>query len=253
MESPALSMEAAERADGPAPQILRASFVLKVFYAFGFLAVASLGISLVGKWAGSSIAMGGHSDDAALREIVIGKDALVVPGNMIRFEAARRGGRAERLDLYVRWPQMDGYSAAASDAFNHVGGARSILFLSFEPRMMSRDMTSRFEPIYRNLIEDEARPGPGGLKIHRFAENSGYVDEVLAVSDEAAAAPFVMRCLAGRAARESLAPCERDIHLGRDLSLTYRMPPELAGQWREVDEKVRALAEGFLRAGNGGG
>lgn len=249
MESPALPAAAAEHADAPAPQMLRPSFVLKVFYAFSFLAVASLGISLAGKLAGSGIAMGGHSDDRTLREIVIGKDVLVVPGNMIRFEAARRDGAADRLDLYVRWPQMDGYSGGASDAFNHVDGARSILFLSFEPRMMSRDMTSRFEPIYRNLIEDEARPGPGGLEIHRFVENSGYVDEVLVVSDASAGEPFVMRCLAGKAARESLAPCERDIHLGDDLSLTYRMPPELAGEWREVEERVRALADGFLRAG----
>ncbi len=248
MESPALPTVAAEHADGPVPQVLRASFVLKVFYVFCFLALASLGISLLGKWAGNSIAMGGHSDDRALREIVIGKDALVVPGNMIRFEAARRNGEASRLDLYVRWPQMDGYSSAASEAFNHVGGERSILFLSFEPRMMSRDMTSRFEPIYRNLIEDEARPGPGGLGIHRFSENSGYVDEVLVVSHEAGE-PFVMRCLAGKTARESLAPCERDIHLGNDLSLTYRMPPELAGEWREVERKIRLLADGFLRAG----
>lgn len=253
MESPALPAAAAEHADGPAPQALRPGFVLKVFYAFCFLAIASLGINLAGKWAGSGIAMGGHSDDRTPREIVLGKDVLAVPGNMIRFAAARRDGEAGRLDLYVRWPQMDGYSSAASDAFNHVDGARGILFLSFEPRMMSRDMSSRFEPIYRNLIEDEARPGPGGLEIHRFAENSGYVDEVLVVSEATAGEPFVMRCLAGKAARESLAPCERDIHLGHDLSLTYRMPPELAGEWREVERKVRALADGFLRAGRGPG
>jgi len=231
-----------------APLTVRTGFALKLFYVFALLALASAAIGGVGKWAGQTIAMGGHTDSRTVHEIVIGNDVVNVPDNMIRFEKARQDGNAPRLDLYVRWPQMDGYSAEASDAFNHVDGERSILFISFEPRMMSRDMSHRFAPIYSNLIEPESRPGPAGLRIHRFTEASGYVDEVLAVADEPGAEPFVMRCLAGAAAKESLAPCERDIHVGKDLSLSYRMPPELAGEWRAVEEKVRDMANRFLRS-----
>jgi hypothetical protein len=143
---------------------------------------------------------------------------------------------------------MDGYSNAARDAFNHADGDKSILFVSFEPRMMSRDMSGRYEPIYRALIDEEGRPGPAGLSVHRFSEKSGYVDEVLVVADAGAPQPFVMRCLAGAAARESLAPCERDIHVGEGLNLVYRMPSGLAGEWREIDAKVREVAAGFLKA-----
>ena len=243
---------ALDHAEGAAPSIVRAGIMRKLFYGLAALALMSLGISLAGQWAGQTILMGGHSDDTSLREIVIGNDVLTVPANMIRFEAARRGGAAGRLDLYVRWPQMDGYSIAASDAFNHVGGDRSILFVSLEPRMMSRDMSSRFDPIYSLLIEEGARPGPGGLAIHRFSPESGYVDEVLAVAERPGEEPFVMRCLAGAAAKESLAPCERDIHGGKDLSLVYRMPPGLAGEWRAVEAAVRALAGTLLRDGEGG-
>ena len=46
------------------------------------------------------------------------------------------------------------------------------------------------------------------------------------------------RCLSGPSAEESLAPCERDIHVGDDLSLSYRFPTE--------------LAEGLAGAGRGG-
>ena len=243
MPSPAII----DAGDG-APLTVRTGFALRLFYVFALLALASAAIAMAGKWAGQSIAMGGHTDSRTVREIVIGDDVVNAPDNMIRFEKARRDGAAARLDLYVRWPQMDGYSAGASDAFNHVGGERSILFVSFEPRMMSRDMSHRFAPIYSNLIEPESRPGPAGLRIHRFTEASGYVDEVLAVAEEAGAEPFVMRCLAGAAARESLAPCERDIHIGKDLSLSYRMPPELAGEWRAVEAGVRDMAHRFLRA-----
>lgn len=223
-------------------------FVMRAFLAFAALALLSAAMSLGGEWVGRGIVMAGHSDDASLRRIVIGDDVLSVPANMIRFDASRRDGVAARLDLYLRWPQMDGYSDAARDAFNHADGDRSILFLSFEPRMMSRDMSGRFEPIYRELIDEPGRSGPGGLVVHRFAENSGYVDEVLVVADAGDGEPFAMRCLAGPAARESLAPCERDIHFGEGLSLTYRMPARLAGEWREVEEKIRRVAAGFLSA-----
>lgn len=234
------------------PLTVRTGFARKLFHVFAALALLSLAISLAGRWAGQTILMGGHSDDPTSREIVIGNDVLTVPANMIRFESARRDGAAGRLDLYVRWPQMDGYSIGASDAFNHVDGDRSILFVSLEPRMMSRDMSSRFDPIYRLLVEGEARPGPGGLAIHRFSPESGYVDEVLAVAGRSGEEPFVMRCLAGQAAKESLAPCERDIHVGKDLSLVYRLPPALAGEWRAVEAAVRALAGTLLRDGEGG-
>lgn len=223
--------------------------MLRVFFVFLGLALLSGVISLSGKWVGRSIAMAGHTDDTTVHEIVIGNDVLAVPANAIRFEAARRSGVAARLDLYLRWPQMDGYSHEARDAFNHADGARNILFLTFDVPMMSRDMTGRFEPIYRALVDGPGRAGPAGLTVYPFTEKSGYVDEVLVVGDEGGTQPFVARCLAGDAARESLAPCERDIHIGDGLNLTYRMPAELAGSWREVDEAVREAAGRFLQTG----
>ena len=234
-------------ANGHAP--VRASFALRVFAAFAALALLSGAISVAGKWAGRSIAMAGHTDDATPYEIVIGNDVLSVPANMIRFDGSRRDGIAARLDLYLRWPQMDGYSAEAKDDFNHAGDTRNILFLSFEERMMSRDMSGRYEPIYRALVEGPGRAAPGGLTVYPFSPRSGYVDEVLVVGKEAAEAPFVMRCLSGTAMRESLAPCERDIHVGQGLTLTWRMPAELAGSWREVETAIRGAAAGFLRTG----
>ena len=233
--------------DGAGRTQIRPRFMMRAVMIFGSLALLSGAISLGGKWLGQTIALAGHSSDTSLHEIVIGNDVLNIPANMIRFEASRRDGIAERVDLYLRWPQMDGYSDAARDAFNHADGDKSILFLAFEPRAMSRDMSGRYEPIYRKLIDATGRPGPGGLSVHRFSENSGYVDEVLVVEDAAKNEPFVMRCLSGLAARESLAPCERDIHITEGLSLTYRMPAGLAGEWREIEAKVRQVASNLVK------
>ena len=55
--------------------------------------------------------------------------------------------------------------------------------------------------------------------------------------------PFVARCLSGPSAEESLAPCERDIHVGDDLSLSYRFPIELLADWQALDKAVAGPGE----------
>jgi hypothetical protein len=223
------------------------AFMMRVFYGFAALALLSLVISAGGKWFGKSIAMAGHTDDATIHEVVIGNDVVAAPANAIRFERARRDGVAERLDLYLHWPDMRGYSPEARDDFNHAGGTRRILFLTFEQRMMSRDMSGRFEPIYNSLIEGPGNPAPGGVTLYEFKADSGYLNEVLAVAPSTGDAPFVARCLSGTSAEESLAPCERDIHVGGNLSLTYRFPRELLQGWRSLDAAVLATARTLVR------
>jgi hypothetical protein len=178
---------------------------------------------------------------------VIGNNVIVAPANTIRFERQRINGIAPRLDLYLHWPDMEGYRVDTRGDFNHVDGRKSLLFLSFEQRMMSRDMSGRFEPIYKSLIAPQPKHGPNGLRYFDFTEKSGYLNEMLAVADRSGAAPYVARCLTGASAAESLAPCERDIQLGEDLSLTYRFPAELLSEWQLMDEAVSAKAEEMLK------
>ena len=230
-------------------KVVDSSLMMKVFYAFAALALLSVAISMAGKWLGHSIAMAGYTDDTTPHEVVIGNNVIVAPGNIIRFEQARRDGIAARLDLYLRYPEMDGYSRDSRDDFNGADGRRTILFLSFEPRMMSRDMSGRFQPIYGELIEQPGTPGPGGLTMYKFTQKSGYLDENLAVAARPGKDPFVARCLSGPAAEGSLAPCERDVLMGDGLSLTYRFPSELLAEWPRLDAAVTAAAAGMLKTG----
>ena len=223
------------------------SFLVKVFYVFGALALLSVLISVGGKVLGRSIVMAGHTDDTTVREVVIGNNVIRAPANAIRFETSRRDGVAERLELYLHWPDMQGYSAGTRADFNHADGSRRILFLTLSERMMSRDMSGRFEPIYRSMVRAPGSPGPAGLTLYNFDPKSGYVDEVLAVAERRDADPFVARCLNGENAAASLAPCERDVHLGDGLSLTYRFPLELLADWRKVDAAVLKATVGFLQ------
>jgi hypothetical protein len=236
-------------ADGPEIRTVDSSLMFKVFCAFALLALLSAAISVGGKWFGRSIAMAGHTDDTTLREIVIGNDVIAVPANAIRFERARRDGIASRLDLYLRWPDMSGYSTAARDDFNHAGGSRRIIFLSFEERMMSRDMSGRLAPIYSSMIVQPGVSAPGGVVLYEFNGKSGYLNEVLAVAERPGDTPFVARCLSGPSADESLAPCERDVQVGENLSLAYRFPKELLAEWRALDAAVLGETSRILKTG----
>jgi hypothetical protein len=226
-------------------------FVTRVFYVFLALALCSVAISAAEKWFGRSLALAGHTEDMTLHEIVIGNNVLLVPANAIRFAQARRSGDAQRLDLYLRWPDMVGYSADRRGEFNNAGSQKTILFLSIEERVMSRDMSGRFEPIYRALIEKEGIDAGGGIALYDFSEHSGYLNEKLAVGDRLDGQPFVARCLAEEVSADSLAPCERDVHIGDGLSLTYRFPRNLLPAWRSLDAAVLAKANEYLRSGRG--
>ncbi|MCV3209702.1 hypothetical protein OHD62_17825 [Mesorhizobium sp. YC-39] len=243
-------MKQAAATEGPQFTVVDSTLMKRVFYAFATLALLSVAISLGGKWFGRSIAMAGYTDDTTIHEVVIGNNVIAVSANFIRFDQARRDGIASRLDLYLRYPEMDGYSTAARDDFNHTGPGGDIIFLSFEQQMMSRDMSGRFAPIYSALIAQPGTPGPGGTTLHGFTEKSGYLNEVLAVANRPGKDPFVARCLSGPSAAESLAPCERDIQVGDNLSLTYRFPKEFLGDWQALDKAIVAEATRILKTGH---
>ncbi|TPI62093.1 hypothetical protein FJ420_24160 [Mesorhizobium sp. B3-1-3] len=242
-------MRDATAAESAEFQVVDSTLMRRVFYIFAALALLSVAISVGGKWLGRSIAMAGYTDNMTVRQIVMGNNLISVPANFIRFDQARRDGIASRLDLYLRYPEMDGYSTAARDDFNHAT-TRKIVFLSFEPRMMSRDMSGRFAPIYSALIEKPGTPGPGGTTVYAFTEKSGYLNEVLVVAERPGKDPFVVRCLSGPSAEESLAPCERDIQVGDDLSLTYRFPRELLANWPALDAAIAAKVASILKTGH---
>ncbi|MBO6901961.1 MAG: hypothetical protein JJ864_11505 [Rhizobiaceae bacterium] len=231
------------------PNESHSRLAIRIFYILVALAAFSVLISIAGRLLGGTISNVGHTDSSHTVEAVIGNNVLAIPANFIRFEKQRVHGEARRLDLYMRWPEMTGYSAETQDDFNHRAGSRRILFVVLETQSMSRDMSARFDPIYRRLIELPGTPTAAGLRSYRFAENSGYMNETLLVGDAADGRPFVARCLSGQIATESLAPCERDVRFGEELSLTYRFPATLLGDWRKLDAEVLGRMREFLRTG----
>lgn len=235
------------RFDNATIEQVGANFMMKVFYAFLALAVLSIGISYAGKSIGRTIALAGHTTDTTVQGVVIGGEMLAVPSSMIRFASERRSGDARKLDIYLSWPNLNGYSEEERALFNHAMADHRIIFATFEPRSMTRDMTHRLNSIYRLLIEEPGEPVEAGLVAHRFIEASGYGDEMLIVDPARFRAPFVVRCLSGKEANAALAPCERDIDVGNNLSMRYRFPRALLKDWHTLDASMQEFAAQTLQ------
>ncbi len=210
-------------------------------------AAATVAIVLAGRSVGHSLALGGHSDRVTPIEIVLGNNVLTVPENMIRERTQRGGGELQHLELYLRWPELSGYSDDAAEIFNGRSIARALVFVSIERTSMSRDMSGRYEKIYQPLLQEPGIEGPSGLRLRGFRPEAGYGNELLATSERKDGGVFAARCLAGLQGRQSPAGCERDVRIGKNLSMTYRFPRELLDQWQAMDEALTATISRMIR------
>ncbi len=228
--------------------IVASVLLQRVFYCVAALAVLSLAIAIAGRFLGHGISLGGHTEDTSLQEIVIGNNVLELPANMLRFGKQRRSGITERVDVYLHWPDMQGYQAEFIRDFNGSGPEKRMLFATFEPRATSQDMSGRYGPVYSTLTLGPGISGPGDLTIQALRPDSGFVnEEVVASRERAGHALFVARCLDAETSKSNLASCQRDIFVGDDLQLTYRFPREMLKDWRQIEQQMQAFAKAHIK------
>lgn len=207
----------------------------------GFAALTAT-ISLAGRRYGENLALAGHSTSTEINDIIIGQDHLRLPSNVIRFEQQRMTGVAERADLYLTWPGLQGYTGETRARFNDVNHPESLIFLDISQSTMSRDMSGRIEPIYQHLFSGAPLPAPAGLVGHTMKENSGYGQEVFFTAERDGNTPYAVRCIMpATPATSTSADCQRDIHAGRDLVVLYRFSSQLLPQWQAIDNAVEAF------------
>lgn len=221
--------------------LLSNRFLVKLTVTVALLAALTLGISIVGRRYGEQLALAGHTDDVTIHQIAIGEDVINLPANMIRFEQQRRSGRAELVDAYLAWPEMTGYQRSLAERFNRTQASASLVFLQFSQSVMTRDMSGRLDPIYSRLFTTGVEKGPAGLEIHRMKPDSGFGNETVLTGKRQDGTVYVVRCLLPEFGQPSgNADCQRDIHVGKDLTLLYRFSSQLLPQWAALD---RAMVE----------
>jgi hypothetical protein len=109
---------------------------------------------------------------------------------------------------------------------------------------MSRDMSGRLEPIYSHLMDGEAFAGPHGLTAHRLRADAGYRGEVLLTAPRVGEPDYVVRCiLPSSPDRVTSGDCQRDIKVGKDLSVLYRFSSNQLGDWQTMDAAVQSFVK----------
>jgi hypothetical protein len=222
---------------------------VRLFMGFGVLALLSVVILLGGKLYGRSLIHAGHTSSTQRLEIVIGNDTLSVAANMIRKEEQRHSGKAKRLDLYIHWPSVSGFQDRLAAEFNSVDPAtNSIVFVSIMPRMTTRDMAGRFDPVYRKVMTGGPLAAGPELLAHTLSAEHGYIGERLVYSapDMRGGERFVARCQDTDAAHVILAPCETEIHFGETLTAQIRFPARLLNEWRGLHVALPVFLHGLL-------
>lgn len=227
--------------------LISGGFVYKLTSGIAVLASLTVAISLGGHWLGEKISLGGHTIETKPVSVTIGDDALRLAANTIRFPSERVDGAAERIDLYLTWPQMQGYSEADRPRFDDISQSSSLIFLQLSQSTMSRDMSGRLEPIYSHIMDGAAYAGPYGLTAHRLRADAGYNDEVLLTAPRTGEPDYVVRCILPASPEQATSgDCQRDIKVGKDLSVLYRFSSSQLGDWRMMDTAVRGFVEAHL-------
>ncbi|WP_246735809.1 hypothetical protein [Agrobacterium sp. a22-2] len=219
-------------------------FLFGTAIVIGVLALLSAGISVAGHWFGERLSLAGHSDSTDIHEVTIGQDRLRLSANTIRFEGQRHDGVAQRVDLHFLWPEMTGYHKEYRRRFDDVSLSGSLLFLQISQSTMSRDMSGRVGPIYSQLFTGPPEKGPHGLTLHHLRGETGYENEVLLTAPRLGLPDYAVRCILPKPGTPaSSGDCQRDIHVGRDLSVLYRFSSTLLADWDRIDIAVRSHIE----------
>ncbi|MEO8667745.1 MAG: hypothetical protein ABI399_04460 [Bauldia sp.] len=187
-----------------------------------------------------SVALSGRSADTTPVSVTIAGNALAIPANMIRTGRQRRGGAAERVDLLLDWPDLNGYSAEDAEPFRNGSPIAPLIYVSIVAADSALDSTGRLEPVYSRFFTGDPVRGPSGLTGRLLSEDSGYRGEQI-FYQPGVKQPFVARCIA-TATPEVPATCLRDVQIAPRLSMLYRFDRFYLGDWQEMEGKLRDLA-----------
>jgi hypothetical protein len=224
--------------------LLSTAFVYRLAAAVLLLAALTIAIAVGGRWLGQRLSLAGHTTSTQLFNITIGEDSLQLAANTIRFPSERVDGVTERVDLYLTFPQMQGYTDANRLSFNDISRSSSLVFLQLTQGTMSRDMSGRLEPIYSHLMEGKPFAGPHGLIAHRLRADAGYGGVVLLTAPRPGMPDYVVRCLLPTTPEKATSgDCQRDVKVGNDLSLLYRFSSTQLGDWDHIDAALQTFVE----------
>ncbi len=204
---------------------------------------------IIARLAGAEIALAGHTLNTGERQIIIGSHVITAPANMIRYPSQRSVVSAKRLDLYLHWPSMQGYSEKLKKSFNATSENNDIVFIKLERQFSESAMSARVKPIYQNFFIGQPYDYGYGLKAVKLDPIAGFIDEFLVIQKNNPN-PYAARCLdpAPTSQGTTTTPyCIRDIHIANGISLTYRFHKTLLKDWQLIERTITARFETMIK------
>lgn len=211
--------------------------------------VAGTGIVFFGQdpWRGLSGDVVGEAIGATPSRVTIeiGGEFLNLPPELVRFSNQRKPGPKPRVDLALVWPSLGPLDTERAGATETADPSSPVVFVGIEPRENALDTSSRVATVYSRFFAGDQFEGPAGLVGRRMKAGSGYDDELI-FFEPGSVRPFAARCFALK--QETVATvCLREVLIGRNLVATYRFRFGLLQSWPELDERMSALFDDFLR------
>ena len=109
------------------------------------------------------------------------------------------------------------------------------------------DRSNSIEPIYTHLMDGAAAPYADGLMLHRLRADAGYSGEVLLTAARENAPDYAVRCVLPDSSEAATSgDCQRDIKVGKDLSVLYRFSSRHLNDWDHIDAAIRTFVEARL-------
>ncbi len=106
------------------------------------------------------IALRGLNGKPSPVSLIVAGEPMVIPANMIRFRAERRGGPVDQVDLIFQWPSLDGFSDERADDFRDPSPTAPLIYVTISARENSLDSSARIDSIYARFFEGPEIPGP---------------------------------------------------------------------------------------------
>lgn len=223
----------------PSAQYRTARNIAPLLAAVGAAAL-SLGAIAALRWRPAQIDQPKHV------AMMIGARAIELDRRYLYSPPQRAGGRTDRADLLLSWPDFGPAKIVMRDERGHATPAPSSLHVLASLRMAEgSDPAGRALAVHGRFVEPEIWSNPGGLIARRFKVNSPYEGEELIMTPDGR--EFAARCPIASQARDDLPPrCLTTVRLA-DIDVTVSFDPALLPEWKRLKDGVVDVVARALR------
>jgi len=204
--------------------------------------IALVGMYLALRSYSNPEALGGFSSNPEPTRITISNTTLDVPQNIIRFNNQRNSAQLSKLDLFIQWPSMKGFTHESASKFQNIKGTDRLVFITLEAGEKLNPPSQKLEGLYRRFFTKSPWRGPAGLIGNELNSSSGYLSEDVFYAngnDDL----FLTRCLRETSTgQDNLLPtCIYEFTLDEGVNVFVRFHRSLLPEWQAIEEKIQRL------------